>query len=307
MRALLVVNPNATTTSERSRDVLARALRSEVELDVRFTQRRGHAAQLAAEAGAAGVDVVVTLGGDGTVNEVVNGLLAGGPTETTPALAVVPGGSTNVFARALGLPADWAEGTGVILEALRERRTRAVGLGVAAGRWFTFSAGIGLDAETIRRVERSRTRGRVATPGLFVRSAVTQYLMGTDRGETPITLCRPGHAPESGLSTVIVQNTAPWTYFGSRPVNPCPDASFDTGLDLLALRGLGVAATVRTVRQVLARRPQPHGRSVLSLHDVSEFTLSSVSPLAFHVDGDYVDKRDQITFRSAPEALRVVC
>ncbi|HEY3507362.1 MAG TPA: diacylglycerol kinase family protein [Actinocatenispora sp.] len=307
MRALLVVNPNATTTTERSRDVLARALRSEVDLELGYTERRGHAAQLARKAAADGVEVIVTLGGDGTVNEVVNGLLADGPGPKVPALAVVPGGSTNVFARALGLPADWAEGTGVILEALREKRTRTVGLGRAGDRWFTFSAGLGLDAETIRRVERARTRGHTATKGLFVRSAFAQYFVGTDRRDAPITLRRPGTAPVRDVSTVIVQNTRPWTYFGGREVNPCPAASFDTGLDLLALRGLPFAATLRTAQQMLSPRPHPHGKHVVSLHDLSEFTLSSLTPLAFQVDGDYVDERDEITFRSAPEALRVVC
>src|SRR5215207_3091026 len=130
MRALLVVNPNATTTNARSRDVLARALRSEMDLEVANTRRRGHAAELARQASANGIDVLVALGGDGTVNEVVNGLLADGPGPHVPALAVVPGGSTNVFARAVGLPRDPIEATGVLLEALREKRTRSIGLGL---------------------------------------------------------------------------------------------------------------------------------------------------------------------------------
>src|SRR6266511_874965 len=123
MRALLVVNPKATTTSERGRDVLVRALRSEVSLTVAYTRRRGHAATLAAEATNDGVDIVIAVGGDGTVNEAVNGILRAKPSADAadrPALAVVPGGSTNVFARAMGLPKDWGDGTGVILEALRD-------------------------------------------------------------------------------------------------------------------------------------------------------------------------------------------
>src|SRR5215212_6226013 len=136
MRALLVVNPNATTTSEHGRDLLVRALRSEVELRVEHTTRRGHAVSLVSQATQDGVDLVVTLGGDGTVNEAVNGLLAGDPdpahgAHRRPLLAVVPGGSTNVFARALGLPRDWAEGTQVILRALRAGRARTIGLGLA--------------------------------------------------------------------------------------------------------------------------------------------------------------------------------
>lgn len=306
MRALLVVNPKATTTSGRGQDVLARALRSEVELEVEYTRRRGHAAELARRAAKDGVELLVTLGGDGTVNEVVNGLLSDGPSGSVPALAVVPGGSTNVFARALGLPGDWAEGTGVILEALRAGRTRTVGLGRANERWFTFCAGFGLDAEVIRRVERARVRGRTSTPGLYLRSAFAQYF--ADNRHTPsITLERAGADPEHGLGTVIVQNTAPWTYLGSRPVNPNPEASFDLGLDVLATRGQGLPSTLRTAAQMLAKERDPHGRRVLRLHDVEGFTLRAQRPVAFQVDGDYLGEREQLSFAAVPEALRVVC
>src|SRR5262245_41485811 len=159
MRALLVVNHKATTTSGRVRDVLVQALRSQVDLRVVHTERRAHAAALAAQAAAERLDVVVALGGDGTVNEVVNGLLTRGVRPDGPALAVVPGGSTNVFARSLGLPADWVEATGVLLEALRSKRTRSIGLGRADERYFTFFAGLGLDAEVISRVEHARHKG----------------------------------------------------------------------------------------------------------------------------------------------------
>ena len=130
------------------------------------------------------MDLVVTLGGDGTVNEVVNGLLHDGPDEKVPALGVVPGGSTNVFARALGLPRDAVEGTGALLDALDRDRARLVGLGRADGRYFTFCAGFGLDAEVVRKVERLRLRGRVSTPGLYMRTPVHPVLPG-DRTVRP--------------------------------------------------------------------------------------------------------------------------
>jgi diacylglycerol kinase family enzyme len=303
-----VVNPKATTTSERSRDVLVRALRSEVDLAVAYTRRRGHAADLAREAAGDGVDLVVTLGGDGTVNEAANGLMAGGDkADDRPALAVVPGGSTNVFARAVGMPRDWADGAGVILEAIREERSRLVSLGRADDRYFTFCAGLGIDAEVIRRVERARQRGRISTPALYLRSTLAQYFLETDRRHPPITLERPAERPEVGLSTIIVQNATPWTYLGQRPVNPCPDASFDTGLDVMALRALQVPSTTRAVRQILATRPRPHGKRVLGLHDLDTFTLRSDRPMAFQLDGDYVGEREKVDFQSIPEALRIVC
>lgn len=301
-----MVNPNATTTNARSRDVLARALRSEVDLEVVHTRRRGHAADLARKAASEGVGVLVALGGDGTVNEVVNGLLADGPGEHVPALAVVPGGSTNVFARAVGLPRDPIEATGVMLEALREKRTRSVGLGRADGRWFTFCAGLGLDAEVVRRVERARARGKTATKYLFLRSTVSQYFAGTDRSGPLITLKRPGADEVEQLSMVIVQNTSPWTYFGSRAVNACPDASFETGLDIMAMRALHLPSTLRTATQIVSTNPDPRGRRVFGLHDLEEFTLTSERPLAVQLDGDYIGERDTIVFRSEPDALRVI-
>src|SRR5919206_1367731 len=132
MRALVVVNPAATATTPKGRDVLLRALGSELKVDLAETTHRGHARELGARAAADGVDVVVTLGGDGTVNEVVNGLLAGGHRPGLPVLAVVPGGSTNVFSRALGRSRDPVEATAEILDALRNGRTRLVSLGTAS-------------------------------------------------------------------------------------------------------------------------------------------------------------------------------
>ncbi|MFI7520772.1 diacylglycerol/lipid kinase family protein [Micromonospora globbae] len=316
MRAVLVVNPKATTTSERARDVLVRALRSEVDLTVRYTRRRGHATALARTAAEEGVDVVVTLGGDGTVNEVVNGLLTAQlpagpdalpPAERLPALATVPGGSTNVFARALGLPREWPEGTSMILEALRLGRYRTIGLGRADDRYFTFCAGFGLDAAVIHRVEQARRRGRVSSPSLYLRATVQQYFLASDRRHPAIRLERPGEAAEGELATVIIQNTAPWTYLGDREINPNPDASFDLGLDVLALRQLRVPSTTRTVTQFFSRRPDPHGRQVLRLHDVAEFTLLASRPQAFQLDGDYLGEREKVRFASVPAALRVIC
>ncbi|GIE83850.1 diacylglycerol/lipid kinase family protein [Actinoplanes regularis] len=313
MRALLVVNPRATTTTERSRDVLVRALESAVDLTVRYTQRRGHATTLARAAAESGIDVLVTLGGDGTVNEAVNGLmtapagLPGEPAYRLPALAVVPGGSTNVFARALGLPRDWADATSVILDGLRDGRHRVINLGRADDRYFTFTAGLGLDAAVVRRVEQARLRGRTSTPGLYLRAAVGQFFTGVDRSDPPMALERPDEATAAGLGTVIVQNTAPWTYLGDRPVDPNPDASFDLGLDVFALRRLKVSATAKTVTQLAWRSGDQHGKQVLRLHDLAEFTVVSSRPQAFQLDGDYLGERQKVHFVSVPSALRVVC
>ena len=284
--------------------MLIHALRADLDLEVTETTHRGHAAELARQATEDGFELLIALGGDGTANETVNGILDRGPGPDRPALALVPGGSTNVFARALGIPNDPIEATGQILDALREKRTRSIGLGTADGRWFTFCAGLGLDADVVAAVERARSGGRRSTPALYVTTAVREFYAG-NRDAPPLRLTRPGAEPVEGLHLAIVQNTAPWTYLGGRAIDPSPESSFDTGLDLLGLRGLGTASTLRHVRQLLLGRRPPHGRDLVTLHDVPELTLWADRPTAHQVDGDHLGMRLSVTFRSHPDALRI--
>ncbi len=321
MRALLVVNPAATTTSARTRDVLIHALASEMKLEAVTTEYRGHARDLARRAAESDdIDLVVALGGDGTVNEVVNGLLHHGPDpDTLPRLAVVPGGSTNVFARALGLPNDAVEATGAILDALSERSEQTVGLGLASGtpgtedegtpsRWFTFCAGLGFDAGVVGRVEQQRERGKRSTHALYVRQVVRQFLDDPHRRHGTITLERPGADPVSGLVLSIICNTSPWTYLGNRPVYASPAASFDTALDLLALAKMSTPAVARYATQLLTSSPDrgPHGKHAIGLHDLTDFTLHSKVPLPFQMDGDHLGLRTSVTFTGVRRALRVI-
>lgn len=306
MRGLLVVNPKATTTSARTRDVLTAALRNEMELTLGYTRRRGHGFDLAREAASDSIDVVVALGGDGTVNEVVNGLMAG-TADKKPALAVVPGGSTNVFVRALDLPRHPVEATAVILRALRSGSQRTIGLGRADERYFTFCAGIGIDAAVVRRVERARRRGRRSTPTLYLRSALSEYLFDAIGRDPGLAIAIPGEPEEVGLANVIVQNTAPWTYLGGRPVHASPDASFDSGLDLLALRALRPPSTLHTVGTMLSLRNDEYGKRVMMRHDLAEFTVACSRPQPFQLDGDYLGEREKVKFTAVQEALRVIC
>ena len=321
MPALLIVNPHATATTQLRRDVITHALASQMELEVAETRYRGHAATLARKAASDGFQLIVTLGGDGTVNEAVNGLLHGLKPGTDPAFAPVPGGNANVFSRALGLPADPVDATGRILEALRTGRDRRVGLGCASpghtspgappgaslDRYFTFNAGMGLDAETVRVIEGMREHGRTLTPGLYLRTALRQFYRVTDRRHPPLTLERDGQSPVGHLFLGIISNTSPWTYLGRRPVNPSPGASFDTGLDIFALRRMRTINTLNALRQMFSQRSEPpRGRHVVSLHDQPSFTLRSDRPVALQVDGEYVGEHESVTFRAVPRALRVI-
>ncbi|MER5948356.1 diacylglycerol kinase family protein [Streptomyces sp. NPDC001904] len=321
MRALLVVNPAATTTSARTRDVLIHALASEMKLEAVTTEYRGHARDLGRQAAESkDIELVVALGGDGTVNEVVNGLLHDGPDlDRLPGLAVVPGGSTNVFARALGLQNEPVEATGQLLDALREGRQRTVGLGLAAGtrgtedeavpsRWFTFSAGLGFDAGVVGRVEQQRERGKRSTHALYVRQVVRQFLGEQDRRHGTITLERPGEDPVTDLVVSIVSNTSPWSFLGNRPLYPTPQASFDTGLDVLGLKKLSTPAVTRYGTQLLMSTPErgPRGKNAVTLHDLTDFTLHSKVPLPLQMDGDHLGLRTSVTFTGVRRALRVI-
>ena len=309
MRALLIVNPHATSTTPLRRDVIASALSSAVELEVVQTRYRGHATSLAATARNDGFGLVLTLGGDGTVNEAVNGILGdtrGGTAASVPALAALPGGNANVFTRAAGLPADPVDATGQVLQALAEGRYRRIGLGLAGDRYFTFHAGLGLDAEVVRAVDGHRARGRTATPVLYLRMILRQFYRVTDRRHPALTLERDGHPPAGPLFLGIVSNTAPWTYLGRRPVYTSRQAAFDRGLDLFALRSLGTVSTLRTASRLLSADGEPRGRSVLALHDQAELTLRSARPVAFQLDGKYVGERESVRFLSVPDALRIV-
>ncbi len=316
-----MVNPAATTTSARTRDVLIHALASEMKLEVVTTEYRGHARDLGRRAAQSkDIELVVALGGDGTVNEVVNGLLHEGPDpERLPRLAVVPGGSTNVFARALGIPNDAVEATGAILDALSTRSERTVGLGLAAGtpgtedesvaaRWFTFCAGFGFDAGVIGRVEQQRERGKRSTHALYVRQVVRQFLTEPHRLQGLITLERPGHDPVEDLVLSIICNTSPWTYLGNRPMYASPEASFDKALDVLGLSKLSTPAVARYATQLLTSTPErgPHGKHAVTLHDLTDFTLHSKAPLPFQMDGDHLGLRTSVTFTGVRRALRVI-
>ncbi|MCW2879903.1 MAG: diacylglycerol kinase [Sphaerisporangium sp.] len=319
------MNPTATRTNRRTRDVLIRALGAALELSVEETGYRGHATVLAGTAREKGFDVIAVLGGDGTVNEAVNGMMD--CEHARPALIVLPGGSANVFARSLGLPNHPVEATGAVLEAIRDGRRRTVNIGQAIwedgafgdqsetdetaprpsnSRYFTFCAGLGYDAEVVRAVEGLRGAGYKASPSRYIHTALRHYLM-TDRHHPALRLERPHRTPVDGIFMTIICNTAPWTYAGNCPINPTPWAGFDTGLDLLGLRRMGAAAMFRLLRQIAGERVGlPRGGHLVHVHDEDEFTLSARRPMAFQLDGDYLGERERVTFRSVPAALQVL-
>jgi diacylglycerol kinase family enzyme len=318
---MMVVNPRATSTSPRVANVIIEAFSGELDLDLQYTDYRGHGIELGALARERGLDVVITLGGDGVVNEVINGMLSTTHDEGSaqqgaddlPMLATVPGGSANVFARSLGLAVNPVAAAGQLLQALRNHTSRVIGLGIVqilpggSRRWFATNAGMGLDAEVIAAMERERTGGHSATPGRYLAITLQEYLSGTDRRTPHLTIQRAGEPALTGIYLAIVQNTAPWTYIGALPVNPSPAASFDSGLDLFALRSLSVAATVRATQHMLTGRRSGSSRSRVLWHDQAQLRITADQPMALQVDGEGAGSALGIDLLAVPGAIRVVC
>ena len=310
MRAVLIVNPNATSTTPATRDLLAHALESRVKLTVIHTDHRGHAVEIGREAAADGVDVLIVHGGDGTVNEVVNGILeVGGPGVAAPAVGVVPGGSANVFARALGISPDPTEATNQLVDLLGDYRRggtwRRIGLMDCGERWGVFTAGMGVDGDVVAAVEAQREKGRKVTASRYVRVAIREVLASARR-EPHLTLHLPGQEPVSGVHFAFVSNSSPWTYANSRPVWTNPDTTFETGLGVFATTSMNVWANLGLVRQMNSRKPRLEAKHLIRDDDLKWLKVTSDTPVACQIDGDYVGKRETMEFTSVPDALAVV-
>ncbi|MBU3063495.1 diacylglycerol kinase family lipid kinase [Nocardia sp. NEAU-G5] len=309
MRTLLIVNPNATSTTAATRDLLAHALESRTQLTVAHTQHRGHAAELAQWAATNEMDLIVVHGGDGTVNETINGFLPLPQIDDgqawKPRLGVIPGGSANVFARSLGIKPDPVAATNQLIDLLSLERDRRIGLGIADDRWFTFSAGVGLDADVCEAIDHSRANGNPATPARYVRTTVRQFFRARRR-EPSVTLHIPGHDPVSGVHYAFVTNTTPWTYLDNTPAHTNPGTAFETGLGVFAMRTMSVVQTLLVVRQILATDGDPKARNLFRTDDVPSVRVESDMPIGLQIDGDFIGRRNMVDFTAVPKILDVL-
>jgi diacylglycerol kinase family enzyme len=299
VRALLVSNPSATTTSPAVTDVIARALSTEMKLDVETTKRRHHAGFLAAGAVHEGYELVIALGGDGTVNEVLQGVA-----DSDVKLGILPGGSTNVWARTLGLPRDPVEAAAALLRRVRDGEERTINLGVANGRYFAFSAGFGFDAHVVRAVEERERLKRALGQGAFVWCGLTAAAT-YDRRAADIRVVVGGATVGSGFRAVVCCNSNPWTYLGPFAVELCPQADLEAGLDAAGLTRIGVGTVLRLARATISGRVRKL-RDVCLWHDQDAFELVNPTPLALELDGDYVGETERVRVRTARSALTVL-
>ncbi|GAA2066152.1 diacylglycerol/lipid kinase family protein [Williamsia deligens] len=315
MRALLIVNPFATSTTDAGRDALAHTLSARCDLTVELTTHRGHAGEIAAGAAGRGFEVVIVHGGDGTVNEVVNGLI--GPpgsahgdvaVDGVPALAVVPGGSANVFARSLGILPDPLQATGQLITLLSVRARRRISLGHVDDRWYLFNAGMGVDAEVVHSIEDQRRAGKPASDARYIVTTVAHFLKGSRR-QPRLTVSTP--APDGGrrvvedVQFVFVSNANPWTFIGDRPVWTNPDTDFDTGLGLFAARSMKVRKILPLAAQLLLGIAPRVGHLVRD-DDVASVRIEASEPTDLQMDGDYIGERTLAEFGCVPDRLEVV-
>jgi diacylglycerol kinase family enzyme len=292
---VLIVNPYSTgVTRSRVADVTA-ALAPHAVVEVRQTERRGHAVELAAAA-AESADAVVVFSGDGTYNEAINGAAGQLP------FGFLPGGGASVFPRALGLPRDPVEAAAQVGRALEAGRTWTIGLGRVNGRRFCFSAGIGLDAEAVRRVDRrGRDRdGRRAGNAIF--AATVFGVLFENRLRIPAQLEVDGAGRAAML---FVANGRPYTYAGPLPVTITGEADFAAGLDFVAPREispwLAPSLAFRGFRGTLANDP-----NVLTGHDVDELRVRCDRPLPLQADGEDLGDVTEAHFEAERGALDVL-
>ena len=303
MRLLLLVNTTASSVTARGRVVIQKALAADHDVTLAETSRRGHATRLAQGAAADGYDVVVALGGDGTLNEAANGLAG-----TGCALGVLPGGSTNVFARTIGLTNDPIEATGQVLAALaRPGSIRPIGLGSVNGRYFLFHVGVGFDAAVVEQVERRSGLKRWAGHPLFVYAGFATWFRHYDRS-TPglvVELADGTSIPDGYLA--ICQNTNPYTFLGNRPLNLAPGIGLDTPLTLATFRTLGFVTVLGVIGSALGYgKPVRRWRKMAFNDELRAFRIRGLRQIPYQVDGDHLGEGDDFVFRHEPDVLRLV-
>jgi diacylglycerol kinase family enzyme len=308
-RMLIIVNPYATTVSDRLRNLVVYALQGRFEVEAVLTEAQNHATEIGREVKDHGYDVVVAFGGDGTLNEVANGLAG-----TDVPVAVLPGGSTNVVCRTLGIPNDVVDATEHLLALADDWRPRKIDLGKVGERYFVFSCGAGIDATVVQRVDAHPRLKSKAGPYYYTWAAVSaffrQYVLNPVRMRVEVN----GESAE-GI-TALAQNSDPFTYFASRPIRVCEGIAIDDGTLSLGVLKRAAQRDMPTLipRLFSDKRPASRHRQVEHFDDVLSARLTSISegkdgalrPFPVQVDGDYIGEETGVTLAAAPGALTIV-
>lgn len=302
-RMLVIVNPYASTMSDRLKHLVVYALQGRYDVQAVDTQRKAHAIELCLQAASEGYDVVCAFGGDGTVNEAANGLAG-----TSVPLTCLPGGATNVYCRMLGIPNDVVDATEHLLRIADDWNPRPVDLGSVNGRWFTFSAGAGLDASVVERVDQHPHLKARLGPYYFTSSAISVFMRKYVLRPPRITVEVDGRRID-GVS-VFVQNSTPYTYFRTIPIELADGAQLDSGdLSGVVLERASAVDMPTVLGRALSQRAKiAKHRRVTAFEGVDGLRVVSLDErsIPVQVDGDYVGDYPEVAFSVHPGALHVV-
>ena len=308
-RMLIIVNPYATTVSDRLRNLVVYALQGRYDVEAVTTEAQNHATEIGREVADHGYDIVVAFGGDGTLNEVANGLAG-----TDVPVSMLPGGSTNVVCRTLGIPNDVVDATEHLLTLADDWAPRKIDLGRVDDRYFVFACGVGIDATVVERVDAHPRLKSRAGPYYYSWAGISSFYRRYLYNAVRVRVESGGETAEG--VTAIVQNSDPFTYFASRPIRVCEGIAIDDGT--LSI-GVLKRAAQRDMPLLISRlfsagKPAARHRQVVHFDDVTAATIRSLSeerdgsprPFPLQVDGDYIGDRTSVELRVEPGALTIV-
>jgi diacylglycerol kinase family enzyme len=300
LRILLVVNSFATSVTARNTVVIQRRLSRHHEVEVVETNRRGHATRFAADAARRGIDVVVGFGGDGTLNEVATGIAG-----TDTALGVLPGGSTNVFARTIGLPNDPAAAVDRLANGIDAAAFQPIGLGRVNGRFFCFHTGVGYDAAVVAAVEKRASLKRWLGHPLFITAALSTWARGYDRRTPHFRVETANGTIDDGFFTIVL-NTNPYTYLGNRPLDLSSAATLDRGLVAVTFRTMRATAILSGLAGALRGGGVKPSATLDEQIDLDHLTIEHDTPFPYQLDGDYLGDTTKLEFQHVPAAVQLV-
>jgi diacylglycerol kinase family enzyme len=307
LKILLVVNSFASSVTARNTVVVHRRLTQASasgpghDVEIVETNRRGHATRFAHDAARRGLDVVIGFGGDGTLNEVATGIAG-----TDTALGVLPGGSTNVFARTIGMPNDPVAAVELLVGGIDAHDFRPIGLGRVNGRFFCFHTGVGFDAAVVEQVERRGSLKRWLGHPLFITAGLTTWLRGYDRRVPHFRVSGDGGPPIDDGYFTIVLNTNPYTYLGNRPLDLSPYATFDQPLVAVTFTTMNAGAILGSLAGALRGGGVKPAKHLDIRTDVRELLIEHEVPFPYQVDGDALGDATRLVFTHEPDAVKLV-
>lgn len=302
-RMLVIANPYATSMSDHLKGLVLAALQGRYDIEAVDTQRRNHATDICREAALEGYDVVVSFGGDGTVNEVANGLVG----SDTP-MTCLPGGATNVLNKMLGIPGDIVDATEHLLRMADHWKPRRIDLAEVNDRVFTFSSGFGLDAAVVKAVDSKPSLKHSMRQHYFAYAAVKTFLTKYVANPPKIAMHVGGEQYEG--VTAIIQNGDPFTYFDKLPLHVAEGATLDSGTMAGVLLHRAWPTDVPSVafRMFSKRASVTDHKRIDGFRDATELRLESIdgAPIPLQVDGDWIGDVTEAVYGIRPAALSVI-